>query len=87
MLFVPAAHSLVNSAFLAITWEAALYVDVIFRDEEGKVLGKLVANEKTFASGSRGFYANGKIEIAGKRYQCQAQLVEIGSKPAEQAKG
>lgn len=63
-----------------------MYVDVIFKDENGNIVGKLTAADKTFASGSRGFYGNGKIEIGGKRYQCQAQLVEIGSKPAEQEK-
>lgn len=63
---------------------ATVYVDVIFKDENGNVVGKLVANEKTFASGSRGFHAQGKIELDGKRYQCQAQLVEIGSKPSKE---
>ncbi|MBI2883075.1 MAG: hypothetical protein HYY11_04085, partial [Candidatus Methylomirabilis oxyfera] len=51
-----------------------------FKDEDGQTLGKLVANEKTFASGSRGYFGQGKIEIDGKRYQAQVQLVEIGSK-------
>ncbi len=63
-----------------------MYVDVIFKDENGEVLGKLVANEKTFASGSRGFFAQGKVELSGKRYQCQTQLVEIGSKPGAEEK-
>lgn len=35
---------------------------------------------KQFKTGSRGFYANQKIEIDGKRYQVQVQIVEIGSK-------
>ena len=35
---------------------------------------------KQFKTGSRGFYANQKIEIDGKRYQIQVQVVEIGSK-------
>lgn len=38
-------------------------------------------NPKEFKTGSRGFYANTKIEIDGKRYQLQIQMVEIGSKP------
>lgn len=50
---------------------------------EGKVLGTMTLPEKVFKTGSRGFYANGKIEIEGKRYQAQIQLVEIGSKPEE----
>ncbi len=57
-----------------------MIIDALFKDEEGKTLGKLVANEKTFSSGSRGFFGQGKIEIEGKRYQVQVQLVEIGSK-------
>ncbi len=38
---------------------------------------------KQFKPGSRGFYANQKVEIDGKRYQVQVQFVEIGSKPAD----
>jgi hypothetical protein len=38
---------------------------------------------KQFKTGSRGFYANQKIELDGKRYQIQVQVVEIGSKSAE----
>jgi hypothetical protein len=41
---------------------------------------------KNFKTGSRGFYANGKAEIEGKRYQVQIQLVEIGSKKQEEVK-
>ncbi len=52
---------------------------------DGKVVGMLTANEKNFKTGSRGFHGQGKIEIDGKRYQSQIQLVEIGSKkPAEE---
>lgn len=50
---------------------------------EGKVIGTMSLPEKVIKTGSRGFYANGKIEIEGKRYQAQIQLVEIGSKPEE----
>ena len=52
---------------------------------DGKLIGTLAANAKEFKTGSRGFYGQGKIEIDGKRYQVQIQLVEIGSKkPAEE---
>ncbi|MGH2639505.1 MAG: hypothetical protein ACRDF4_09530 [Rhabdochlamydiaceae bacterium] len=37
--------------------------------------------EKTFASGSRGYWAGGKLEYQGRKYQCTFTLVEIGSKP------
>ncbi len=49
--------------------------------ENGQVVGTLMAEEKTFKTGSRGFYGMGKIAINEKRYQVQVQLVEIGSKP------
>jgi hypothetical protein len=59
-----------------------VHVDVVLKDDRGEVLGEMMAAEKQFKTGSRGFYANGKLEIAGKRYQVQVQLVEIGSKVA-----
>jgi len=36
--------------------------------------------EKKFSTGSTGYFASTKLELNGKRYQCQFQLVEIGSK-------
>lgn len=47
--------------------------------QDGQVVGLLMAEEKTFKTGSRGFYGNGKVAIGEKCYQ--VQLVEIGSKP------
>ncbi len=47
---------------------------------DGKSIGTLMATPKDFKTGSKGYYANTKIEIEGKRYQTQVQLVEIGSK-------
>ena len=47
---------------------------------DGQLLGMLTLPAKDFKTGSKGFYANGKVEIDGKRYQAQIQLVEIGSK-------
>ncbi len=49
--------------------------------DNGQVIGILMAEEKTFKTGSRGYYGNGKIAMGEKRYQIQVQLVEIGSKP------
>ena len=43
--------------------------------------GDVIATEKTFSTGSRGYYGSGKVEIAGKRYQVSINIVEIGSKP------
>jgi len=50
---------------------------------DGKPISTMPLPPKNFKTGSKGFYANGKIEIDGKRYQTQIQLVEIGSKPAK----
>jgi len=36
--------------------------------------------EKKFSTGSVGYWVTQKLEINGKRYQCQVQLVEIGYK-------
>jgi hypothetical protein len=46
----------------------------------GETIGVLSLPAKVFKTGSRGFYANQKVEINGKRYQVQVQAVEIGSK-------
>jgi hypothetical protein len=58
-----------------------MYVAEI-KSPDGKVLATLALPPKEFKTGSRGYYANGKIEIDGRRYQAQIQLVEIGSKKA-----
>jgi hypothetical protein len=50
------------------------------KTDDGKLLGVFTLPPKDFKTGSKGFYANGKVEIEGKRYQTQIQLVEIGSK-------
>lgn len=47
----------------------------------------MYAPEKVFASGSKGYFAGGKLDFEGKRFQLTCSIVEIGSKPkpAEQA--
>lgn len=52
------------------------------KTSDGKSLAEVALPPKEFKTGSRGFYTNGKVEIEGKRYQYQFQLVEIGSKKA-----
>ncbi len=61
-------------------------VIVEFKTDSGTPIGTMTAAAKDFKTGSKGFYANGKLEIDGKRYQVQVQLVEIGSKPKEEEK-
>jgi len=50
------------------------------KTDSGQLLSVLSATPKVFKTGSRGFYARQILEIAGKRYQVQIQLVEKGSK-------
>ena len=49
--------------------------------QDDKQVGLLMATDKVFKTGSRGYFGMGKIQIGEKRYQVQVQLVEIGSKP------
>jgi len=48
---------------------------------DNQAVGVLMAAEKTFKTGSKGYFGVGKIQMGAKRYQVQVQLVEIGSKP------
>ncbi|MFI0454458.1 hypothetical protein [Actinomadura sp. 6N118] len=41
---------------------------------------------KQFSTGSKGFFATGKVEVGGRRYQAQVQAVLIGSKNDPKAK-
>jgi hypothetical protein len=59
-----------------------MHVDIVLKDDRGQVIGEIMAAEKQFKTGSRGFFGMSKLEIEGKRYQVQVQLVEIGSKAA-----
>lgn len=59
------------------------FVIAEIKSQTGEVLAIFSLPQKEFKTGSRGYYANGKLEIDGKRYQVQVQLVEIGSKKKE----
>lgn len=53
----------------------------VIRDENsGQVIGVLVLQPKTFASGKQGFFGQAKLTIAGERFQAQAQAVKIDKK-------
>ena len=58
---------------------------VILKDENGETVGHMLAEPKTFRTGSRGYFGTAKVVLGGKRYQAQVQLVEIGSGQAEKA--
>jgi hypothetical protein len=55
-----------------------------FKDDQGNVVALVPAAAKVFKTGSSGFYGISKAEFAGKKYQIQVQLVEIGSKPKKE---
>jgi hypothetical protein len=57
------------------------------KSASNQMLSVLSVLPKEFKTGSRGYYVNQKIEIDGKRYQIQIQLVEIGSKKAKDSTG
>ena len=61
-----------------------MFIIAELKNETGQTLGLISLPPKLFKTGSRGFYANTKVEIDGKRYQVQVQLVEIGSKEAKE---
>jgi hypothetical protein len=64
------------------------FVVAELKSDSGQTLAMISVTPKEFRTGSKGYYANQKVEIGGKRYQAQIQLVEIGSKPkAEEGKG
>jgi hypothetical protein len=56
---------------------------VELKTDAGQLIGLMTVPPKDFKTGSKGFFASGKVEIDGKRYQAQIQLVEIGSKTAK----
>lgn len=63
-----------------------MFIIAELKTDTGQLVTILTAPPKEFKTGSRGFYASGKTEIDGKRYQIQIQLVEIGSKDTKDAK-
>ena len=48
--------------------------------DSGELITTMYATPREFKTGSRGYSAHKKVEIGGKRYQVQIQIVEIGSK-------
>jgi hypothetical protein len=56
-----------------------------FKSDAGQLIALMTVPPKDFKTGSKGYFTSGKVEIEGKRYQLQVQLVEIGSKEAAKA--
>lgn len=61
---------------------ATNFLIVELKSANNQTISVLSVLPKEFKTGSRGYYANQKVEIDGKRYQVQIQMVEIGSKKA-----
>ncbi len=57
-----------------------MFIIAELKTDSGQTVAVLCVSPKDFKTGSKGFYANSKVEINGKRYQVQVQMVEIGSK-------
>lgn len=47
---------------------------------EGKEIGVIPLNPKTFRTGSTGYHGNDKVEINGERYQVNFLLVKSKAK-------
>ena len=62
---------------------APKFLELTIAGADGKVWGKVIAQEKQFSSGSVGFYCNGKVENpeSHERYQAGLNITLIGSKP------
>lgn len=56
----------------------------VLKNKSGQTIGSVLAEPKTFRTGSRGYYGSTKVVMDGRRYQVQVQLVEIGSRQAEE---
>jgi hypothetical protein len=63
-----------------------MFIVAELKTDTGQLITVLTIPPKEFKTGSRGFFGNGKVEIDGKRYQVQIQLVEIGSKKETEPK-
>jgi hypothetical protein len=63
-----------------------MFIVAELKTDTGQLVTVLTIPPKEFKTGSRGFFGNGKVEIDGKRYQVQIQLVEIGSKKESEPK-
>jgi hypothetical protein len=53
----------------------------VTNEETSEQFDMLSGPERTFRSGSRGYYVQGKATFGEKRYQVICNIVEIGSKP------
>jgi hypothetical protein len=75
---------MIKAGTMIVTDEKApKFLTIEVKDDEGKVIASFQADAKTFATGSCGFHAQGKItnQKSLKKYQANFLLTLIGSKP------
>jgi hypothetical protein len=63
-----------------------MFIVAELKTDAGQLVTVITVPPKEFKTGSRGFFGNGKVELDGKRYQVQIQMVEIGSKKEAETK-
>lgn len=56
-------------------------IDMATIQLKGQKQNFILSGEKNFKTGSKGFHAQGKMQIGDKNYQINILAVEIGSKP------
>ena len=61
-------------------------VDMATIQLKGAKQSFMLSGEKNFKTGSKGYHAQGKMQIGDKNYQINILAVEIGSKPKEKEK-
>jgi hypothetical protein len=62
---------------------APKFLEITIKSSDGKEWKKMFAHEKTFSTGSVGFYASDKLENpdSHEKYQVSMNITLIGSKP------
>jgi len=65
--------------------QAPRFLEISVKDSDGNIWNTVLAQEKTFSSGSVGYYASDKITNprSAERYQCGLSFTLIGSKPGK----
>ncbi len=62
---------------------APKFLEITIKSADGQEWKKIFAHEKTFSTGSIGFYASDKLEnpVSHEKYQVSMNITLIGSKP------
>ena len=65
--------------------KAPKFLEIVIKDNEGKVWSTLYAHAKDFSTGSVGYFASDKLinPDSAERYQSSLSFTLIGSKPGK----